>query len=204
MSPSWQATTGCLAVPVCAAVAVAVWPDAVSRWRWPRRSTRSWGAGAAASRRAVRGAPAQVLTVDDVTTTMVLLGLALGTGSGLAESLETVARVSAPAPARQMQIVAAALRWGVAWPVAWASVSPVWSRTGVALSLAARSGVSPSGLLRSGAADLREAHAQHLDVLAARIGVRLVAPVGLAFLPAFVLTTVVPVVSGLASQVGVR
>jgi pilus assembly protein TadC len=36
-----------------------------------------------------------------------------------------------------------------------------------------------------------------VEVAAARLGVRLVVPLGLAYLPAFVLTTVVPVVLAL-------
>ncbi|HEX2706134.1 MAG TPA: hypothetical protein VHM65_10275 [Candidatus Lustribacter sp.] len=38
------------------------------------------------------------------------------------------------------------------------------------------------------------------DEAAARLGVRLVLPLGLAFLPAFGLTTVVPIVVALAGQ----
>ena len=48
---------------------------------------------------------------------------------------------------------------------------------------------------------LRSNRLAAIDVAAARLGVRLVVPLGVAFLPAFVLTTIVPVVLALARQV---
>jgi len=59
----------------------------------------------------------------------------------------------------------------------------------------------PSRLLVDGSRDHRAAELAALDTAGARVGVRLVAPLGLAFLPAFVLTTVVPLVLALATQV---
>ena len=47
------------------------------------------------------------------------------------------------------------------------------------------------------AADLRREAVADVEVRAARLGVRLVLPLGLAYLPAFVLITVVPVVLAL-------
>ena len=98
-------------------------------------------------------------------------------------------------------MVAAALRWGLSEEEAWGQVSPVWARTALALRLAREAGVAPSSLLLSGSEDLRSARLAEIDVAAARLGVRLVVPLGVAFLPAFVLTTIVPVVLALARQV---
>lgn len=42
--------------------------------------------------------------------------------------------------------------------------------------------------------DLRRADLERLEVVAAQVGVRLVLPLGLVLLPAFCLTTVVPLV----------
>ena len=42
---------------------------------------------------------------------------------------------------------------------------------------------------------------QRLEVATATLGVRIVLPLGLLFLPAFLLTTVVPIVLALARQV---
>jgi pilus assembly protein TadC len=117
------------------------------------------------------------------------------------EAVEQVAEVAPPAAAAELSVVAAAWRWGVPEDQAWAEVDARWSRTAMALRLAREAGVAPSSLLLSGAADLRDARLAAIDVAAARLGVGLVVPLGVAFLPAFVLTTIVPVVLALARQV---
>jgi hypothetical protein len=55
--------------------------------------------------------------------------------------------------------------------------------------------------LARAAGEVRRAERQRLDVATATLGVRIVLPPGLVFLPAFVLTTVVPIVLALAHQV---
>lgn len=132
---------------------------------------------------------------------MVLLSVALHSGSGVVEAIEHVAQVAPAVPGTELAVVAAGLRWGLAEDQAWAEVDPRWSRTALALRMARDAGVPPSSLLLTGADDLRSARLAAIDVGAARLGVRLVIPLGVAFLPAFVLTTVVPVVLALARQV---
>lgn len=141
------------------------------------------------------------LSVDDVAGTMVLLAVALRSGCGVVEAIEAVAAVSAGRAATDLGVVAAAHRWGIDDRTAWAAVDPAWARTGDALRLASRAGVAPSALLLDGAADLRAAELAALDVAAARVGVRMVLPLGLTFLPAFCLTSVAPLVIALATQV---
>lgn len=140
-------------------------------------------------------------TEEQVASAMVLLAVAVQSGCGVVEAIEQVASVGGDAAARQLGVVAAALRWGVDDAHAWTVVDPAWARTELALRVAVRSGIAPSSLLLDGAADLRSAHLAQVDVRAARVGVRLVLPLGLAFLPAFILTTVVPVVLALTRQV---
>jgi pilus assembly protein TadC len=48
---------------------------------------------------------------------------------------------------------------------------------------------------------VRRAEEQRLEVATATLGVRIVLPLGLLFLPAFILTTVAPIVLALAQQV---
>jgi pilus assembly protein TadC len=132
---------------------------------------------------------------------MVLLAVALQSGCGVVEALEHTAQVAPPAPAAELAVVAAGLRWGVDETRAWAEVDRRWSRAALALRLAREAGVAPSSLLLSGADDLRSNRLAAVDVAAARLGVRLVIPLGVAFLPAFVLTTIVPVVLALAREV---
>ncbi len=132
---------------------------------------------------------------------MVLLSVALQSGCGVVEGMEQAARVALVPCARDLAVVAAALRWGVAEDLAWSAVDPVWSHTSAALRLAVASGVAPSGLLVAAADDLRNTQVATIEVAGARVGVRMVLPLGLTFLPAFVLTTVVPLVLALAGQV---
>jgi hypothetical protein len=140
-------------------------------------------------------------TVEEVASAMVLLAVALQSGCGVVEAIEHVASVGGDAAARQLGVVAAALRWGVGDDQAWSVVDPAWSRTALALRLAARSGVAPATMLVDGAEDLRSGRLAAVDAAAGRVAVRLVLPLGAAFLPAFILTTVVPVVLALTRQV---
>jgi pilus assembly protein TadC len=144
---------------------------------------------------------ARAPTSDEIAASMVLLSVALQSGSGVVEAIEHVAQVAPGVPAAELAVVAAGLRWGLAEDRAWAEVDARWSRTALALRMAREAGVPPSSLLVTGAEDLRSSRLAAIDIAAAGLGVRLVIPLGVAFLPAFVLTTVVPVVLALARQV---
>ncbi len=132
---------------------------------------------------------------------MALLAVALSSGCGLVEAIEQVARQCPGSVGHQLGTVAAALRWGVDERAAWGAVDPSWRHAGQAMRLATRAGVPPSALLMQSAADLRATELSRLDVEAARVGVRMVLPLGLAFLPAFCLTSVIPIILALAQQV---
>ncbi|WP_144763545.1 type II secretion system F family protein [Curtobacterium sp. 9128] len=68
------------------------------------------------------------------------------------------------------------------------------------LDLARRAGVPAATLLRHAAEDLRDDVAAEALATAERLGVRLVVPLGMCVLPAFVLIGVVPVVVGILSS----
>jgi pilus assembly protein TadC len=67
--------------------------------------------------------------------------------------------------------------------------------------MAATAGVPPADALVSAAEEVRRGERQRLEVATATLGVRIVLPLGLVFLPAFILTTVLPIVLALARQV---
>jgi len=137
----------------------------------------------------------------DVAGVIELLALTLRGGAGLVEAMEAVAdRVGGPL-GMHLQTVAAAGRWGVEDADAWASVPSAWQPAARALRMANRAGVPPANALVGAADEVRRAEQQRLEVATARLGVRIVLPLGLVFLPAFILTTVVPVVLALAKQV---
>ena len=76
-----------------------------------------------------------------------------------------------------------------------------WAPVSRALTLAARAGLPPADLLITGAQDVRRAERHRQELATARLGVRVVLPLGLTFLPAFLATTVIPVVIALTSDV---
>lgn len=150
--------------------------------------------------RAVEAPGVEQRGVEAVAAALDLLALALRGGVGVVEAIEEVARLSAGSVAAQLREVSAAMRWGMPAEQAWASVKPVWRVAARAMVLSVHAGIPPAGLLARAADDLRQAERQRRDVATSRLGVRLVLPLGLAFLPAFVLTTVVPLVLALARQ----
>ena len=150
---------------------------------------------------AARDAAAREVPAVEVADAVDLLALALHGGAGLVEAIEAVAsRLDGPLGAH-LHTVAAAERWGVGTVAAWASVPSAWQPAARALRMAATAGIAPAELLSRAADDIRDAEEQRLDVATARLGIRVVLPLGLLFLPAFVLTTVVPIVLALAAQV---
>lgn len=127
-----------------------------------------------------------------------LVALALDGGAGTSAALRQVADRLPGASGRELRMVAAALEWGLPEGSAWAAAPARWGPAGRALRLAARAGVPPGSLLRRAAEDQRRERVAQVETATARLGVRLVLPLGLVFLPAFVLTTIVPVVLALA------
>ena len=159
------------------------------------------GDNAAAREIPTREVPAREVPAVEVADAVDLLALALHGGAGLVEAIEAVAsRLEGPLGAH-LHTVAAAERWGVGTVAAWASVPSAWQPAARALRMAATAGIAPADLLARAADDIRDAEEQRLDIATARLGVRVVLPLGLLFLPAFVLTTVVPIVLALAAQV---
>lgn len=159
---------------------------------WPRRT--SWRADVRAPVGATRRG-AQDAHVPEV---LDLLALALHGGTDVRSAVHHVAVAVGGTPGRELQAVAAALAWGLEEDTAWQQAPPRWVPAHRALALAAQAGVPPAALLRDAAADLRRDAAAAVEVATSRLAVRLVLPLGLAFLPAFILTTVVPVVAALA------
>jgi len=189
-----------------AAAAVLAWPVlhpdsrvALSRASAGGVATGDGVAGSGVSRSA--GSARTYVAVAEVAGVIDLLALTLRGGVGLVEAMEAVAsRVGGPL-GMHLSTVAAAGRWGVEDAMAWASIPSAWQPAARALRMAATAGVPPADVLVRAAEEMRRAEQQRLELATATLGVRIVLPLGLAFLPAFVLTTVVPIVLALARQV---
>ncbi len=161
-------------------------------WRSPRRSEAGVG------RRDHDTEPARVAELADVAD---LLALTLSAGCGVLEGMELVGEHYPGVLGQQLRTVTAAARWGLADRDQWSAVPPAWAPIQGALQIASEAGVPPAVMLSAAAVDLRRAEAHRVEVAASKLGATAVLPLGLAFLPAFVLTTVVPVVLGLADGV---
>jgi len=186
-----------------ASVAAALFAIAVLTW--PLRRVADAEDAAAASDSLGRDDAARVDSAgrEDVTcvaAALDLLALALGSGVPLVVALDAVAARSGSQVRGHLRQVVAALRWGVDESAAWDGLPDVWAPAGRALALAGVAGVPPGALIRRAASDIRRREAARLEEAAGRLGVRIVIPLGLCFLPAFALLTVVPAVAALASS----
>jgi Flp pilus assembly protein TadB len=140
-------------------------------------------------------------TPHDVADALALLALALRSGMGQPEALERVAHLSEGPVAAHLRAVTAALRWGRPSGEAWAYAPAAWSPAAMAWQVAERAGAGPAQLIEDASWRIREREDRRLETAGARAGVRLVLPLGLAFLPAFACTAVVPVVLALGQSV---
>lgn len=149
-----------------------------------------------------------------------LLDAACSAGSSVPGALDAVAFAVGGTRGRVLTDVAASLTLGARWAEAWTrtatapggdrglrrSADGVQPPAGLgpvadALRAAWEDGVPPGAALRAAAGTLRrERHARALEA-AARLGVRLVLPLGLCYLPAFVLVGLVPVIVSMAAGV---
>ncbi|MGH8825880.1 MAG: type II secretion system F family protein, partial [Jiangellaceae bacterium] len=93
---------------------------------------------------------------------------------------------------------AAAARVGADPSSAWVNLAddPALGTLARALAGAGTHGASPVAMLERVAADARDAARWEAQARARALGARAAAPLGLCFLPAFVLVGIVPVVAG--------
>ncbi|MGI5284844.1 type II secretion system F family protein [Nonomuraea polychroma] len=99
--------------------------------------------------------------------------------------------------------VSSQLRLGADPEPTWAVLAkdPALGRLSRAMTRAAQSGAPVADVLTRLADDAREAARAASVASARRVGVKAVAPLGLCFLPAFVLLGIIPVIAGLASTI---
>jgi Flp pilus assembly protein TadB len=187
-----------LALAVAAVAAVLLWPPRADRWAPAATAGLRHGQGAGLLHRAPADQPATAYAIADA---MLLLSLALRSGMGQREALEEVARGSEGAVAAHLQSVAAALGWGFSLEEAWGFAPSAWRPAALAWQVAEATGAGPAQLVEDASWRVREREDRRLEAAGARAGVRLVLPLGLAFLPAFACTTVIPIVLALGQRV---
>lgn len=160
-----------------------------------------------------RGGSDEVTTAEAVDLVRLAVASGMGSAAALAAVAEAIHRGGPPgrataqadgpnaATARELRSVAAAKAWGMDASRAWDQAGDRWGPARQAMVLADRAGVPAATLLGHAAAEMRRERAAALEVKAAKLPVRLVVPLGLLYLPAFMLITVVPLILSLARSV---
>jgi pilus assembly protein TadC len=159
-------------------------------------------------RRTARAERVAARLARDLPRAADLLATCLEAGAAPADAMLLVGDVVGGPVRVELLPLAAALRAGVdpaqAWPAAGdrdgRPDDPV-RRLGRAFTRAAATGAPLADTVAAVAQDERDRARWAAEAAARRAGVRAVGPLGLCFLPAFVLLGVVPVVAGVAGQV---
>jgi len=132
----------------------------------------------------------------DLVTVVDLLVVAVGAGASVPGALAAVGAALGGATGRDLTRAGTALLLGESWTAAW-SHAPLLGSVLDGLEAAWRTGAPAGPALRAAAAGLRRTRERAAREAAGRLGVRLVVPLGLCFLPAFVLVGLVPVLASL-------
>lgn len=193
-------------VAMLAAILLAVTP-----WAARRRASTSEPASRSATATVPGSSPAPSLSPPappsasaaggeaDPALLLDLVAVALAAGAPVPAALAVVGS-SWPGAAGEVLVDAArALALGAPWGVAWTGARGAARAVATALEPAWATGASPVPLLRTTADRLRSHRRAETRAAAGRLGVQLVVPLGLCYLPAFVLVGLVPVVVSLAS-----
>ena len=120
-------------------------------------------------------------------------------GVGIEAALERLARTIPGA--EPLAGVHRALAAGARWDQAWAGQRGGLAEFGEQCAFAHATGAPTAGLLQVSARQLRRERRHEAERRAAQLGVKMVLPLGICFLPAFILLGVIPVVLGLLPQV---
>jgi pilus assembly protein TadC len=177
-----------------------VLPGAAAALDRPARSGGPAGADPAerhrsrlGTRRSARPTPADPALLLD------LVAVALAAGAPVPTALSAVGAAWPGTDGEALARAARSLALGAPWDVAWTGAVGAARAVAEALRPAWSAGASPVPLLRSAADRLRSRRRAEIRAATGRLGVRLVVPLGLCYLPAFVLVGLVPVVVSLGA-----
>ncbi|MCA2214568.1 type II secretion system F family protein [Jidongwangia harbinensis] len=141
--------------------------------------------------------------VDDLPLCADLLAAALTAGAPVDRAAAAVADALGGPLGERLARTSRSLRLGAGPPEAWAHLSDVAGaeRVAAAAARSSASGGALAGALTRLADDLRADRGVAAEAAARRAGVLIVLPLGLCFLPAFVLAGLVPVVVAVLGDV---
>lgn len=135
----------------------------------------------------------------DVLVLLDLLDAAIAAGVSLPRALGAVGGASGGVDGDALARAASALVLGATWRTAWVGAPARLDPVIEGLAPTWETGAAPGPALRAAAAHLRTERRTAGREAAGRLGVHLVLPLGLCFLPAFVLIGLVPVLVSLGS-----
>lgn len=159
-----------------------LWP---SPWADPR--TVRWRSRTDTRRR-------RAASMATVAVAAHLMAIALRGGLPIGSAMSRVVDHLPRELSRDLLPVVAAYERGEDSAAAWRSTPHVWAPVAAALTVAERAGIAPAALLVSAAGTVLRRESEARESLIGSAGVRLVLPLGLALLPAFMCTTVIPLV----------
>ena len=182
---------------VCALAGASPWAAVRSAARLPTVSAarRREGPDRGSPRRS-GGSGRPVL---DVLVLLDLLDAAIASGASLPRAVGAVGDCAGGADGEALRRASSALVMGAHWPGAWAGAPPRLDPVIAGLAPTWVTGSAPGPALRAAADQLRRERRDAAREAAARLGVHLVLPLGLCFLPAFVLIGLVPVLVSLGA-----
>lgn len=147
----------------------------------------------------VRGGSPEGASEVELAVVLDLLDVACLAGVGIPDALAAVGEAAGGERGRALTRAAVALELGAPWDEAWAAdagLAPVRDALGPTWT----DGVAPGGTLRAVAATLRRERRTRALEAAGHLGVRLVVPLAVCHLPAFVLVGLVPVLVSMAGS----
>lgn len=136
----------------------------------------------------------------DLPLAVHLLGACLVAGAAISSALDDVASAMPGPVGDEFQLVRRRLLLGSDPVEVWASLDGPLSGVGRSMARAARSGSSVRDAVEGLSVELRADTRLRAESLARSIEVRAAAPLGICFLPAFVVLGVVPMVVGIFSS----
>ncbi|WP_080043727.1 type II secretion system F family protein [[Actinomadura] parvosata] len=142
-------------------------------------------------------------TAADLPFAADLMTACLRAGRPVAAATETTAKAIGGPVGERLTWASTQLRLGADPDPTWASLAkdPAMGQLARAMSRATQSGAPMADVLTRLSDDARDASRATAVAAARSVGVKAVAPLGLCFLPAFVLLGIIPVVAGLASAI---
>lgn len=158
-----------------------------------------WLVGRRASPQREGRAPVAADIELDVGFVLDLLDVAIGAGASVPRALAVVGEAVGGVRGTALGAVASALLLGASWHAAWAGAPAGLGDVERALGPSWTGGAAPGPALRARVEQLRRERRTRVRAAAGALGVRLVLPLGLCFLPAFLLLGLAPMLLGLAA-----